>query len=184
MYQPVELNVPEKYHEQIKEAVSKDKAFSIRINIQQEGKDIILLTKGQIGKIQVARAMGKKNMSLRMSRRQVQKNLSHEGGFLGMLAAFIASLITAAATGAVSGAVDKAVSGKGIDGDGLYLWKHGHGAKIQFVKGNGLYFTPHDGPAEGNGLCLKHEGKVYRGKGLIFGPKSPYKNTFLESIVN
>lgn len=179
MYQPVELNVPEKYHEKIKDAVSKDKAISIRINIEQAGKDIILLTKGQIGKIQVARAMGKKNMSLRMSRKQVQKNLSHEGGFLGLLIGLITSILAAAASGAVAGAAEKAVKG----GDGLYLWKHGHGARIQFVKGNGLYFTPYDGPSEGNGLCLKHEGKVYRGQGLIFGPKSPYKNTFLEQMI-
>ena len=56
------------------------------------------------------------------------------------------------ATGLVLGAVKRAV-----DDDGLYLHKLGHCVKIDPVRGNGLYLTPHKrlyGVA-GDGLHLK-----------------------------
>ena len=76
----------------------------------------------------------------RLSRKQVQVNLKHEGGFLGMLASLAARILPTLhgglATGLVSGAVEKAVSGSG-----LYLQKKGSGnnaARIHLVKGNGF----------------------------------------------
>ena len=59
---------------------------------------------------------------IRMSRKQVQMNVSHTGGFLGLLAGLAAKalpmLIKGVATGLASGAVNKAISGSG---DGLYF---------------------------------------------------------------
>ena len=78
-------------------------------------------------------------------------------GFLGMLASLAArilpTLLGGLATGLVSGAVEKAVSGSG-----LYLQKRGHGnnaARIQVVKGNGIYLTSHPPVVvDGHGLFL------------------------------
>ena len=76
------------------------------------------------------------------------------------------------ATGVLSGAVEKAVSG-----NGLFLGKRGYGtAKIDFTKGNnGIVLTPVKAEKY-DGLYLKHDGQVYQGKGLLLGPKSPFKN--------
>ena len=77
--------------------------------------------------------------------------------------------------GLVSVAVEKAVTGSG-----LYLQKRGSGdnaARIQVVKGNGLYLTPHPPVVvNGHGLFLKGgDDRVYRGEGLVLGPNSPFK---------
>ena len=73
-----------------------------------------------------------------------------------LAARVLPSLLGGLATGLVSGAVEKAVSGSG-----LYLQKRGSGinaAKIQIVKGNGLYLTPHPPVVvNGHGLFLKGE---------------------------
>ena len=62
---------------------------------------------------------------IRFSKRQVQENVQHKGGFLGMIAGLAAkaipSLLGGLATGLVSGAVERAMGG-----DGLYLHKSGH----------------------------------------------------------
>ena len=150
-------------------------------NIQDKsdggGEHTVLLTRGQIAKIERARLIGKKHITIRLSRKQVQANIKHEGGFLGMLAGLAArvlpTLLTGLASGLVSGAVEKAVAGSG-----LYLHKEGHGcAKVQVVKGGGLYLTPHPHiGVRGNGLFLKHGDQVYSGDGLLLGPSSPFKN--------
>ena len=126
-------------------------------------------------------------MTIRLSRKQVEANLKHEGGFLGMLAALAArvlpTLLGGLATGLVSGGVKKAVSGSG-----LYLQKREHGnnaARIQLVKGNGLYLTLHPPiVVDGHGLFLKGEDHhVYGGEGLILGPNSPFKNIPLLGLI-
>ena len=136
----------------------------------------MLLTRGQIRKMERAIILGKKAMTIRMSHNQVQKNLKHEGGFLGMLiaalSAAIPSIISAAtaaapaiaasvATGAITGAVSHLVSG-----DGLYFRKNGLCAKIQAVKGGGIYLTPH---LEGDGLYLAaQDSEEEEGGGFLY----------------
>ena len=139
----------------------------------------MLLTRGQIAKMKRARILGKKTMTIRMSRCQVQKNLKHEGGFLGMLiaalSAAIPSIISAAtaaapaiaasvATGAISGAVSHLVSGSG-----LYFRKNGICAKIQAVKGGGIYLAPHP-EVGGDGLYLAapHNSDEEEGGGFLY----------------
>ena len=174
LYTPTKVDVPSSFHEKIKKALEDEtkKSVSIKVGLSGEGQDTLLLTRGQIAKLERARILGKrKRMTIRMSRSQVQKNLKHEGGFLGMLiaalSAAIPSIISAAtaaapavaasvATGAISGAISHLVSG-----DGLFLQKHGLTAKIQAVHGGGLYLAPHPTVEEGDGLFLRHEGKTY-----------------------
>ena len=88
----------------------------------------------------------------------MQENVKHQGGFLGMLAGLAAKalphLLKGLASGLVSGAVKKVVGGYG-----LYLHKSGHYVKVEPVKGNGLYLTPHRGGSfpgvYSDGLYLK-----------------------------
>ena len=88
------------------------------------------------------RNLSERGKCIRFSKRQVQANVQHHGGFLGMLAGLAAkalpSLLGGLTTGLVSGAVKHAVGG-----NGLYLHKSGRCVKIEPVKGNGLYLSPH-----------------------------------------
>ena len=73
-----------------------------------------------------------RRVQIRLSVRQVAKNVSYTGGFIDMLASLAARAIPLAAhvlptilsgltTGLLSGGINKAISGSG---DGLYLHKH------------------------------------------------------------
>ena len=85
-----------------------------------------------------------------MSARQVAKNVSYTGVFLGLLASLTAHAIPLAAralptilfgltTGLHSDGINKAISGSGAAaGDGLYLHKHDKCYRVQKCKGNGL----------------------------------------------
>ena len=101
----------------------------------------------------------------------------HHGGFLGILAGLAAkalpSLLGELATGLAAGAAKRVVGG-----DGFYLHKLGHCVKIDPVRGNGLYLTPHKklrGVA-GDGLFLKRGSTIQDGSGLLLGKNSPFKN--------
>ena len=67
---------------------------------------------------------------IRMSARQVAKNVTYTGGFLGMLASLAAralpTILTGVATGLLSGGINKAISGVG-----LYLHKHDKYYRVQ-----------------------------------------------------
>ena len=90
-----------------------------------------------------------------MSARQVAKNVSYTGGFLGMLAPLavraiplaaraLPTILSGLATGLLSGGINKAISGSGTAvGDGLYLHKQDKCYRVQKCKGNGLYLAPH-----------------------------------------
>ena len=179
LYNPIKLDISRKQDDRLKLAISRGNAVSIKVMIRdEEGEHTVLLTRGQIAKIERARLIGKRHITIRLSRKQVQANIKYEGGFLGMLASLAArvlpTLLTGLAAGLVSGAVEKAVGGSG---GGLYLQKKGQCANVQFVKGGGLYLTPHHPPQQsaGEGLYLRHGDAVY-GEGLLLGPNSPFKN--------
>ena len=65
----------------IKDAVTKDYPVSIKINLTQDGEQIVLVTAGQLLKIRRAKAEGKKVMTLRMSQKQARANAQFQGGF-------------------------------------------------------------------------------------------------------
>ena len=184
MYSQQKVYVPSKYHDRIKAAMSVDHPLSVKIDLTKDGDTTVLMTPGQILKMQRAIASGKNVMTVRMSRKQVRHNTKFEGGFLSMLMRLATKalpvLLGGIATGALSGAVEKAVSG-----NGLFLGKRGFGvaAKIDFNKeDNGLTLTPVKGDKY-DGLYLKHDGQVFQGKGLLLGPKSPFKNIPLLGLI-
>ena len=159
------------------------KPLSIKIDLKNnggvDGDHTLLLTNGQIAKLNRARAMGHRaTKTIQLSRRQVKANMKHQGGFLGLLAGLAAKALPALAkglaTGLVSGAVSRAVKG----GDGLYLFRSGHCIKVDPVKGNGLYLhpSPSSHGLRGDGLYLKRGDTIHNGEGLILGKNSPFKN--------
>ena len=79
MYRPVKVHVPEKVHEKLKSLVAQDKVMPVKISLE-EGDDTLLLTPGQIIKMESAKQAGKKTVIFRFSRRQVRANVQHEGG--------------------------------------------------------------------------------------------------------
>ena len=113
------------------------------------GDHVLLLTPAQINRVEGRRAQ------IRMSARQVAKNVSYTGGFLAALASLAARAIPLAArvlptilsgltTGLLSGGINKAINGSGgAVGDGLYLHKQDKWYRVQKCKGNGLYQAPH-----------------------------------------
>ena len=106
-----------------------------------------------------------KRVQIRLSARQVARNVIYTGGFIGMLASLAAraiplvaralpTILSGLTTGLLSGDINKAVSGK--EGYGLYLHKHDKCYRVQKMKGNGLNLSPHTRFVEGDVMFLKH----------------------------
>ena len=175
MYTPVDVNVGSST-EKLKKAIANRSPASVQISLDGGGGHTLLLTRAQKDRIERAKLIGKRSMTIRMSRKQVQANVEHSGGFLGLLAGLAAKalpiVLGGLTSGLLSGAVEKAVSGSG-----LYLHKSGHCVKVEPVHGDGLYLTPHRTlPGRGDGLYLKRGGTIVDGRGLILGKNSPFKN--------
>ena len=176
MYTQRRVHVPEKYLERIKAAVTRDRPLAVKLDLTSEGGDVVLLTTGQIIKIERAMRAGKRVLTVRMSRKQVHANVKVEGGFLSTLLSLasrvLPTILGGLATGLVSAGVEKVVKG----GNGLYLGRKGYGtAKIDLVEGGGLLMSPVD-TEKYNGLYLKNDGQVFEGRGILLGPNSPFKN--------
>ena len=183
MYTQRKVHVPEKYHERIKTALTQDRPLPVKLDLTVEGGDTVLLTRGQVLKIERAVHAQKKVLTIRMSRKQVRANVKFEGGFLSTILKLatkvLPTLLGGLATGLVSAGVEKAVSGRG-----LFLGKRGYGtAKIDFVDGGGLLIRPVE-TEKYTGLYLKHDdGQVFEGKGFLLGENSPFKKIPLLGLI-
>ena len=102
MYTPIKLNVfTNDQHDKLKNAITHRKAVSVKLNLEDNsggggggGKHTLLLTRGQIAKIERAKLIGKRRVTIHFSKRQVQENVEHQGGFLGMLAGLAAKVFS------------------------------------------------------------------------------------------
>lgn len=145
MYKPMNVNVFTDQHDKLKNAITHERPVSIKLNIEKVGGEqhTLLLTGSQIEKIKRSKLIGKRQVTIRLSKKQLLANVRHQGGFLGILSGLAAkalpTLLGGLASGLVSGAVKRVVA----KGDGLYLHKSGHCVKVEPVKGNGLYLTPY-----------------------------------------
>ena len=127
-----------------------------------------------------------KRIQIRLSAKQVARNVSYTGGFIDILASLAARAIPLVAralptilpgliTGLLSDGINKAISGEGV-GDGIYLHKHDKCYRVQEMKADGLYLASHPRFVEGDGLFLKHGEDISDGAGLLMGKNSPFKN--------
>ena len=80
------------------------------------------------------------------------------------------TLLGGLATGVISSGVEKAIAG-----NGLFLGQRGMGTANIEGNENGIVLTPVQ-DEKINGLYLKHDGQIIQGKGLLFGPNSPFKD--------
>ena len=178
MYQPVKVHVPKRLHKKLQSLIGQDRQMLVKIDLV-EGDDVLLLTPGQISKMENARRSGKESIIFRFSRKQVRANTRFEGGFLGALMSMaskvLPTLLGGLATGVIGGLAEKAIS---KSGSGLYLGKRGRGVtQIHLVEGGGLFLSPLFYPEqEYDGLYMTHDGEIYKGAGLILGKDSPFKN--------
>ena len=186
LYTPVKVTVAEDQLERLKSDLKKP-FVSIKIRLKGK-KDVdnehtLLLTRAQIDSINRVRSIGKRKFkTIRMSRNQIEKNISHQGGFLSFLAGLASKalpmLAKGLAGGFMSGVADQVLGNK-KSGDGLYLFKKEHCIKVELVKGSGLYLTPHSSKMHagvGDGLYLKQGDAIHNGEGLILEKNSPFKN--------
>ena len=168
-YSPLDVAVDEKQNHKLQKAIEEKKPLSIKVFI---GKDLepktVLFTPSQVLKIERARLIGKNSVSIRMSRKQVEANTSHNGGFLWGLVSRLAP--------AVLGGIASGLASKAFSGDGVYLQKKGVCAKVKPVKGGGLYLSPHPNLAAGDGLLVTENTKIRDGRGLLLDENSPFKD--------
>ena len=170
-YSAVEVTVDEKQNENLRDAIRENKPLSVKVIVSNQlNKKTVLFTPSQIKKIERARLIGKNSISIRMSRKQVQANTQHKGGFIWGL---ISRLAPAVLGGIASGLASKAVSGQGI-----YCQKGKVCAEIKPVKAGGLYLSPHPHlNTQGDGIYVCDGfGARKEGKGLLLGENSPFKN--------
>ena len=185
LYTPVKVSISQDQIDKLQSSLKSTDAahlpLSIKIRLRDSNNEhILLLTRAQIARMERMKAKGRRtSITIRFSKRQVEKNLVHRGGFLGLLAGLAARVLPALAkglaTGLASGAAEKMLNG---GGDGLYLFRSVHCIKVDPVEGNGLYLYPHTSShgSYGDGLYLKRGNTVHRGEGLILGKNSPFKN--------
>ena len=146
MYVQYKVNVSENQVDTLNGAIRLKKGTTLwfpKCGIR--GDHVLPLTPAQINRLDKAQVEGRR-AQIRTSARQVAKNVSYPGFFLGMLASLSARAIPLAAralpimlsgltTGLLSGGINNAISDSGV-GDG-----HNHDKcyRIQRCKGNGLY---------------------------------------------
>ena len=186
MYVHYKVNISENQVDTLKDAIRLKKGVTLCFPEGGiRGDHVLLLTPAQINRLDKAQVQGKR-IQIRLSAKQVARNVSYTGGFIGMLASLAARairLVTRAlpiilsglTTGLLSSSINKAISGKGV-GDGLYLHKYDKCYRVQKMKGDGLYLAPHPRFVEGNGLFLKHGEDISDGVGLLMGKNSPFNN--------
>ena len=168
-YTAVEVSVDEKQSQKLRNAIEEKKPLSIKVILSHDlEKKTVLFTPSQIKKIERAQLIGRNSLSIRMSRRQVQANTTHKGGFLWGL---LSSLVPAILGGIASG-----VASKAIGGEGIYLQRKGQCAKVEPVKGGGLYLSPHPWMTSGEGVFVSDGSGIREGSGLLLGENSPFKN--------
>ena len=115
-YSPLDVAVDEKQNHKLQKAIEEKKPLSIKIFVTKDlAPKTVLFTPSQILKIERAKLIGKNSISIRMSRKQVQANTSHNGGFLWGLVSRLAP--------AVVGGIASGLASKAFCGDGVYIQK-------------------------------------------------------------
>ena len=181
-YTPRKVYVEPEQEKRLQKAIEKKGGTSIVISFDEPQNETLLFTKDQIHRIERAQLMGKK-IGIKMSAPQVKANTVHHGGFLWALAARLAPAIISGLASATASKIASSVLKKKKKGQGLYLQKYGHCAKVQPVNGGGLYLAPHPRLHHyGHGL-FEADGSTIKGEGLLLRDNSPFKNVPLLNIL-
>ena len=132
MYVQYKVNVSENQVDTLKDAIRLRKGVTLCFPKGGTRDDhVLLLTPAQINRLDKAQAEGRR-VQIRMSARQVAKNVSYTGRFLAALASLavraipltarvLPAIMSGLATALLSGGIHKAISGNGAVEDELYL---------------------------------------------------------------
>ena len=184
-YKDVYVNISDGQKQKLQHSVNAGcTATSTRLGKNDlNGEHKLMLTNAQFNKYNKDKEQGK-GITIRMSNKQLKYNTKVEGGFLGLLAGLAAralpivakTVLPALGVGALSGLASSGVQ-KAMD-NGLYLKKGGLVSQVE-TDGEGVYLNPYKGnglQSHGDGLYLKQGRRIYDGRGLLFGPNSPFGN--------
>ena len=166
LYNPVKVVVACSQREKLRSQIDQ-KYLPVKIDVKDAAPtDTLLLTRGQIAHIEKARALGRrKYKTIRMSRKQIEKNRKYQGGYLCPLNEELTPEDTS---------LPSSIPGD----DGLYLIKQGHCMKVYPVQDNGLYLQEQSGNTlHEDGLYIKRDNLIENGEGIVFAENSPLKNT-------
>ena len=167
LYNPIEVVVACSQREKLKSQIQQ-KHLPVRIDLKNTTPtDTLLLTRGQIANIEKARALGKRKFkTIRMSRKQIEKNRNYQGGYLNI-------------SNRDGQDDDTAID---ASDNGLYLLKNKHCMRVYPVQDNGLYLQEHSGnplqDVSNDGLYLKrnNDNMIENGEEIVFAENSPFHN--------
>ena len=134
LYTPVEVMVADNQREKLRAQIDR-KYLPVKIVVKGTAPPThtLLLTRGQIAKIEKARELGRRRYkTIRMSRKQIEKNRNHQGGFLQQLINNENVLMDD---------TTKTIDNGGDNG--LYLVRRGRTMQIISVPENGLHLREH-----------------------------------------
>ena len=131
LYTPVQVKIADSQRERFMSQIDQ-KYVPVKIVVKDTAtpKDTLLLTRGQIRKIEKAQELGKRRYkTIRMSRNQIEKNRKYQGGYLQLLN---------------NVSMNDSTNSSMDDGDnGLYIVKRGHTMQITSIQENGLHLQEH-----------------------------------------
>ena len=170
MYEPVRVAIACEQREKLNSLINQ-KSLPVKIDLKDTSSlDTLLLSQRQIASIENARALGRrKYKTIRMSRRQIEKNRSYQGGYLSLLDD---NKEKEHAPGIAASSIAYE--------DGFYLIKQGHCLKVYPVQHDGLYLKTthplslHERYADG--LYWKDGQVIKNGKDILMAENGPFQN--------
>ena len=169
MYEPVRVAIACEQREKLNSLINQ-KSLPVKIDLKDTSSlDTLLLSQRQIASIEEAWALGRrKYKTIRMSRKQIEKNRSYQGGYLSLLDAEEKDHAPGIATSPLAYE------------DGFYLIKQGHCLKVYPVQDNGLYLkTTHPLSSHEryvDGLYWKDGQVIKNGKDILMAENGPFQN--------
>ena len=168
LYKPTKVVVACAQRDRLKSQIESN-SLPIKINLKDiTPADTLLLTRGQISRLEKAKELGKrKYKTIRMSRKQIEKNRLYHGGFLNLLNKQEEDF------GSNSTKLEPFIDEQD---DGIYLVKQGHSMKVYPVQDNGLYLkedsTPTDEFQE-DGVYIKRGNVIENASKIVFDQNLP-----------
>jgi len=159
-YCAMDLHSPVHFHDKIMNAVARSDPLSIKLDLHGPPEHRIYVTLGQKRKIEEAVRNGQRDITLRLSAKQVKHNIKSEGGFLAGLLTTVARFLPSILAGILAG-----TSEYNKDGNGMFLGKRDHTFQITH-SGEGIMFKPVE-HQKIQGFYVKHGEHLYRGKGFF-----------------
>ena len=107
MYKPVHINLSPNQEAKLKNAIQENKGVVITVDVNSEAAptSLFLLTSTQENQLKQAKIINRPNLKIKLSRKQVQANAKHEGGFLGTLISLAARALPTILGGLATGII-------------------------------------------------------------------------------